>query len=87
MILSCVVVPLLVGLFLLTMERLEARALPPRDPHPIRPGPHEPPSADRAGAALGASIRGGGDGLPTDGRGSGFDLGSDLRPLGSAMTA
>jgi hypothetical protein len=68
MILSCVVVPLLVGLFLLTMERLEARALEPRDPDRIRPGPHEPPDADRVGAAPGATIPGGSetDSRPTD---------------------
>jgi hypothetical protein len=88
MILSSVVVPLLAGLFLLTMERLEARALPPRDPHPIRPGPHEPPDAERAVAARGAAaIPGGGDGLPTDGCESGFDCGRVVRPLDSAMTA
>jgi hypothetical protein len=88
MILSSVVVPLLAGLFLLTMERFEARALPPRDPHPIRPGPHEPSDAERAGAAPGAAaIPGGGDGLPTDGCESGFDCGRVLRPLDSGMTA
>ena len=50
------------------MERLEARALEPRDPDRIRPGPHEPPDADRVGAAPGATIPGGSetDSRPTD---------------------
>jgi hypothetical protein len=78
-ILIALLLPFLVGLFLLAMERFEAWVFGPPD-HDAG-GPQDSANPDRTGAASGGAPSGSGGGLASDERRQFLACGKDLRPL------
>ena len=83
--LFAVLLPFLVGLFLLAMERFEAWVVGPPDHDAGVPQGSANP--DRTGAASGGAAPGGGGGLASNERRQFLACGRDLRPLRSGVTA
>lgn len=85
MVLIAVLLPFLVVLFLLAMERFEAWVVGPPDHDAGVPKGSANP--DRRGAASGGAASGGGGGPASDERRHFLACGRDLRPLRSGVTA
>jgi|tagenome__1003787_1003787.scaffolds.fasta_scaffold20856675_2 hypothetical protein len=82
-----VLIPVLIGLFLLAMERLEARVYLPPDHDAGGPGPQGSANAVRTGSPSGGAAPGGGAGPPTGERDRALPGGRDPRPGGAGVTA